>query len=142
MNWVRRFLVWAFRIWGGKFAATHMRRKGLIVYLRALQAIRKSVLFGIAFFALIQLMLMGLIGSFVTGVFLTNQDLTAKLWILLAGFLVIFSLPFVGLAYLFSEKTWLKASGAQQFFAEQQPQSSENEAPESTGPLPTYRSPS
>lgn len=116
---------------------SHMKRKGLIVYLRALQAIRKSVIIAIAFFCLIQLMLMGLVGTFVTGVLLTNQDTTAKLWILLAGFLIVFALPFLGLAFLFSERTWLKASGAQEFFANETPTS--DKVPESTGPLPTYR---
>jgi|GEM_PF-1152482 len=137
MTWLRRLLVWAFRMWGGKFAMTHMRRKGLIVYLRALQAIRKSVLVAIAFFCLIQLMLMGLVGTFVTGVLLSNQEPASKLWILLAGFLIIFALPLIGLAFLFSERTWLKASGAQEFFAEEKPAS--EKVPETTGPLPTYR---
>lgn len=113
---------------------THMKRKGLIVYLRSLQVIRKSVLAAILFFCLIQLMLMGVIGTFVVTVLLTNQDSTAKLWILLAGFLVLFALPFVGLAVFFSERMWLKASGVQEYFTgEKGPPEPTSEKP---GPIP------
>jgi hypothetical protein len=121
MVWLRRFLVWAFRIWGGKFAMTHFKRKGLIVYLRTLQIVRKSVLAAIAFFCLLQLMIFGAIGTFVTAVLLSNQDQVAKLWILLAGSLLMFAVPMIGLAFLFSERTWLKASGAQEYFEKESP---------------------
>jgi hypothetical protein len=125
---LRRFLIWAFRIWSGKLAMTHFKRKGLLVYLRTLQVIRKSVLAAIAFFCLIQLMIFGAIGTFVTGVLLTNQDPVAKLWILLAGFLLFFGLPFIGLVILFSERAWLKASGAQEYFQEEKPAPSQSPA--------------
>src|SRR4051794_8965417 len=101
MFWLRRLFVWGFRLWSGKLAVTHFRRQGLIVYLRTLQAIRKSVLVAIAFFCLIQLMIFGLIGTFVSAVLLSGQDQISKLWILLAGFLVLFAAPLVGLGFLF-----------------------------------------
>jgi len=121
MVWLRRILIWGFRLWGGKMVMTHVRRKGLIAYLRTLQAIRKSVIVAIAFFCLLQLMIFGAVGTFVLTVLLTNQEQASKLWILLSGFLILFAIPLVGLGVLFSERIWLKASGAQEFFDKESP---------------------
>jgi hypothetical protein len=106
---------------------THFKRKGLIVYLRTLQAIRKSVIVAVAFFCLLQLMILGAVGTFVVTVLLTDQDQISKLWILLSGFLILFSLPLVGLIILFSERVWLKASGAQEYFGKEHPPTTETQ---------------
>lgn len=129
MIWLRRILIWAFRMWSGKVAVTHFRRKGLIVYLRTLQAVRKSVIAAIAFFCVLQLMVIGLIGSFVTAVLLSNQDQISKLWLLLSGFLILFIVPLIGLIFALSERTWMKASGAQEYFDREKPSAAPSQEP-------------
>jgi hypothetical protein len=99
------------RMWAGRFAFTHFRRKGQIIYLRTLQAVRRSLLAAILFICCLQLIVIGFVGTFVAGVLLTNEEPTVKLWILLAGFLTVLLLPIFGLTFLLSERTWYRYSG-------------------------------
>jgi flagellar basal body-associated protein FliL len=105
-----------FSHWGQLYAVTRIKKQGMLFYLRTLQAVRRSLLAVVAFICCLQLMVLGLIGAIVTGVLLTNTDPQTKLWILLGVSLLILVLPMIGLAMLFSEKAWLQASGAADFF--------------------------
>lgn len=106
-----------FRMWSGRLAITAMKRRGMLVYLRALQTARRSLLAAIVFACVLQLMVIGLVGAFITGVLLLEQETGVKLWILFSGFGVLFGLPFVTLIVVFSERVWFKASGAEKFFS-------------------------
>ncbi len=117
MNWLRRLFLTLIKMLSGRFAAVHIKRRGMIVYLRTLQAVRRSLLALILFVCCLQLMVIGAVGTFVTVVLLSNED--GKLWVLLAGFLILLVLPVAGLAILLSERLWFKFSGAEQFFANQ-----------------------
>lgn len=117
MFFVKQILFMLFSHWGKAFATSHVKKKGLLLYLKMLQAVRRSLLAVIAFFCLLQLMVIGAIGTFVTAVFLGTGDTTTKLWILLAGFLLILVIPLVGIGLLFSERLWFKFSGAEEQFA-------------------------
>ncbi len=98
---------------GYRFAFEQAKKKGLLLYLKTLQAIRKSLLFAVLLFLSLQLMLMGFIGSVVFGVWLLPlEDQNLKLWILFSFFALVFTVPFVILLIAFSEKTWLKISRA------------------------------
>ncbi len=103
-------------MWSTKVAITTFKRRGMLAYLKTLQVVRRSVVATIALICVLQLMVIGAVGVFVTGVMLTNQDPVAKLWILLSGFLFILALPLVALAIVFSERFWFKMSGADKYF--------------------------
>lgn len=116
MDWAKRIIFSLFRLWTGRLAFLHVKRRGLLIYLRTLQTLRRSLIAAIVFACCLQLMVIGAVGAFIAGVLLSEQETTSKLWILFAGFLVIFGLPFITLFVIFSERVWLKASGAENFF--------------------------
>ncbi len=93
-------------------AFSHLKRRGLLVYLRALQAIRRALAGAVILFVTLQLMVFGFIGVLVTGVLLLPQELEMKLWILFAVSFAFAFLPLTLLVIVLSEKTWLKGSGA------------------------------
>lgn len=97
-----------------KRAERALQKKAVLTYLKTLQVFRKTLAGSLFLFLFLQLMLVGLVGALVVGVFLLPQDLETKLWILLGVFLLFFILPFVTLLILFSEKIWFQASGAEQ----------------------------
>jgi hypothetical protein len=112
----RELLLFFFKAWGQRMAANRLKTQGLLVYLKILQAVRKSLLGIIAFLCFLQFIVLGLIGTFVVGVLLTHNEPETKLWILLSGFLVLLAVPMIGLTFMFSERLWFKMSGAEEFF--------------------------
>lgn len=120
MNFLKDFLFMFVRAFLYKKAARSMRKKGVLMYLRALQVLRASLAGSIALFFFLQLMLVGFVGAIVVGVFLIPQDLEVRLWILLGIFGVLFLLPLCILLYAFSEKVWYRMSGAEKMVADLQ----------------------
>lgn len=58
-------------------------------------------------------MVLGFVGAVVSGIWLLPvEDNTVRLWILFSTFSAFFLIPFIALLVLLSEKTWFKASGA------------------------------
>jgi uncharacterized membrane protein len=64
-------------------------------------------------FFFLQLMILSLVGLLVTGVLLSNYDFRVKMEILFCLFAVLFSLPFLVLIIILSERLWFRASGAE-----------------------------
>jgi hypothetical protein len=118
MAFLRDFLFMLVRSFLYKKAARSIRKKGVLTYLRALQIIRKSLAGSIFLFVFLQLMIVGLIGSIVVGVFLIPQDLEVRLWILLGVFGTFFLVPFTVLLFAFSERVWYRFSGAEKMVAD------------------------
>ena len=63
-------------------------------------------------FSILQMMIIGFIGTIIAGIFLLPQDFESKVWILFFVFIGLFIIPFAVLIYALSEKIWYKASGA------------------------------
>lgn len=99
-------------------SARTLQRKGVLVYLKTLQAVRKGAAGSIAVFLVLQSMMIALVGAITTGVFLTVDDPRTRLWILFGLFLALFLVPLIGLIVLFSEKLWYQASGAEKMVKE------------------------
>ena len=118
MNWIVDLISFFIRGFFYRQALRKAKSQGLLVYLKALQAVRKALAGGLLFFVLIQLMIFGLIGSVVTLVLLGPQDVTTKLSILFVIFAALFLIPFLFLLAVFSEKTWFKISGAEKLIRE------------------------
>ncbi len=98
------------------FAVSRLKNKALLVYLRTLQFARRSLLFAFILFSFFQLMILGFVGSIVTGVWMIPIDDTqVKLWIILGIFAAMFLIPILFLLIFFSEKHWYQISGAQEF---------------------------
>jgi hypothetical protein len=100
-----------------QLAARRMKRQGLVIYLKALQISRKSILVLLVFGFIFQVMVMGFIGLAVTGIFLLPEDLNTKLWILFGGFSFLFLVPAIFLCIALSEKTWFKAGRVEEMLA-------------------------
>lgn len=118
MSWIRTILLNLIRMWTGRLALSHLKRRSLLVYLRTLQAVRRSLLAAVVFACCLQLLVIGAVGTFVTGVLLTDQEWATKLWILFGGFATLLALPAVALTILLSERVWFKASGAGKLFSD------------------------
>ncbi|MES3037064.1 MAG: hypothetical protein V4736_04080 [Bdellovibrionota bacterium] len=89
-----------------------LKKKGILVYLKTLQVVRKSLLTFVAIFFLLQLMVLGFAGVIVTGAMLSPLELETKLWILFGASGALFLIPLVFLMILLSDKFWFHASGA------------------------------
>ena len=101
-----------------KKAANSIQKKGVLMYLKTLQVVRKSLAGSLFLFLFLQLMLVGFIGSLVVGVFLLPQETETKLWILFGVFFAFFILPLVSLLILFSERVWFRLSGAEKMVSD------------------------
>ena len=96
-----------------RFAFQKAKKQGVLLYLKALQVARKSLLAAFILYFMLQLMVFGFIGAAVSGVWLLPlENSETRLWILLSFFLFLFLIPLIILIISFSEKMWLKASGA------------------------------
>ncbi len=101
-----------------KFAFDKAKKKAIIIYLKTLQAARKSLLFAFIIFSFFQLMIVGFVGSIATGVWLLPiDDQHFRLLILFSAFLLMFLVPISFLMFFFSEKNWYKVSGAEKYFS-------------------------
>lgn len=76
-----------------KQAVKQAKMKSLQLYLKALKIVKGSLQGAILLFVFLQLMVLGLIGVIVTGVFITNLEDTTKLLILFFVFAAIFDCP-------------------------------------------------
>jgi hypothetical protein len=125
MAFLRSVIMKLIQIFGTQIALKELKKRGMIAYLKTLQAARKSLLAVLLVFCFVQLMIIGAVGTFVTAVLLSNQDPAAKLWILLGGFLAILVIPLITLVFALSERSWFKFSGAESFFNDKNGEESE-----------------
>ena len=96
----------------GRWAINQTKKAGLLYYLRFLSAVRKSLMGILVVIFAFQIFLFSFIGLLLTGIYLSPTDFETKIWILfgLCGFT--FFLTLFVLVIAFSQKTWLKYSGA------------------------------
>ena len=99
-------------------AVSKARQKGILVYLKTLQTVRKSMALFLLAFAFFQLMILGFVGVVVAGIFLYPEELQWKLWVLLTVSGCLFIGPLVFLFFLFSERVWYQVSGAEKMMSD------------------------
>lgn len=96
-----------------------IKRKGLLFYLKAVEGVRRSLIGLLLLSVLIQMMVIGLIGSIIGGVMLLPTiDPMYRNWILLGVFGALFFVPFIIFLIAFSERLWFKVSGAEKLLNE------------------------
>jgi hypothetical protein len=92
---------------------TEVKKKGAIAYLRAVNGSRRFLIGALVAFILLQFMVLAGFGALITGFMLWEADHALKLQILFGVFVGLFSVPALFLSFLFSERLWYKASGAE-----------------------------
>lgn len=98
--------------WAYQFFATHFKKKALLVYLKALNTVRQSLLALVLINIILQMMVVGFVGASIAGIWLfTADNLQIKLYWLLGFFGLIFVIPVILLSIFFSQKTWVRISG-------------------------------
>lgn len=118
MHFIKNLFFLLLRSFVYKQAEKAVQKKAVLIFLKTLQVFRKTLAGSLFLFLFLQLMLVGFVGALVVGVFLLPQDTETKLWILLSVFLLFFTLPFISLLILFSEKVWFRASGAEKMVSD------------------------
>ncbi len=118
MGWLGKLLSYGLGQVAYTFLFSQMRKKALLTYLKTLKLVRQSLLAVVFILISLQIMILGLVGTLVTAVWLYPSDLETKVWILLGLFLTLFIIPGLGLMLFFSERTWLKISGAEKIISE------------------------
>lgn len=116
---MNKFLTFLLKTISYNFALNKAKKKGLLIYLKTLQAVRKSLLFAFMLFMTLQLMMIGFVGLVASGVWLLPlEDQSQRLWILFTVFAAFFIIPLVALFVMFNEKNWLKLSGAENLLSQ------------------------
>ena len=121
MAWIRGLLMMLFREYARGRIIGGVRRRGLRVYFRAVNGVRRLLVALVVVNVLIQLMITSLLALCATAAFLFVPDENTRLYVLGAVFLTLFLVPFVGGLYLLSESFWLKLSGAEGLIADPNP---------------------
>lgn len=114
-RWFEILLSVIFRVFLGvtrKALLQKSKIKALKVYLLALRALRLSMLACLGFFMLIQLLFFSAIFALGALIYLLPWSFEAKVYLVLTLSALILSVIGGLFFYLFSERLWLKASGA------------------------------
>ena len=114
LRWLTTAICYFFQGLFFKAAWRQYQKKGVLAYLKALQALRRGVAGSILVFIFLQTLVIGLIGVSVVTVFLVTEDHRTRLWILLGAFSLLLIVPAFGIGFLMSERTWFRLSGAEQ----------------------------
>jgi hypothetical protein len=93
-------------------ALREVRRRGLLIYLRALRGTRRAFIVFLAALLVSQLMLLALVGAVVTGFLLWDADFEFKMEVLFIIFSLLFAVPAAVLGVLLSGRLWYRLSGA------------------------------
>lgn len=118
-----KFLLFVLKSLIYQTALLKLRRKGILFYLKALQAIRKSLVAFIFLFFALQMMVLGFAGALVSGIWLLPiEDNQTRLWLLFSASAAFFLIPLLLICVFLSEKNWYKASGAKEMMQAPQPQ--------------------
>ncbi|OYZ24655.1 MAG: hypothetical protein B7Y39_00315 [Bdellovibrio sp. 28-41-41] len=103
------------KIFEGHRLIQESKKKGVLLYLKVLQAVRTSIVGALIVFFALQIFIVAVVGIVLTVLYLVPLENETKAWILLGlcGTIVLFVA--LVLNHIFSEKTWFKYSGASQF---------------------------
>lgn len=117
MSWIFEIASFLVRGFLYRQAVRQAEKKAILFLLKALQAARMSLAAALAVFFVIQLMIFGLIGAAVTGLWLMPWEQETKLWVLFGVSAGLFLIPLGLLLVFFSERVWYRLSGAESLVA-------------------------
>ena len=92
-----------------------VKKKAVLIYLKTLQAVRRSLVAAILIICFLQLMIFGFLGLVLTVIWILPADLNTKIYILLGFFSFIFFVPLMAVCFFLSERLWFRKSGAENF---------------------------
>lgn len=118
MGWLRKIFSYFLSQMAYQYAVGHVKKKAILIYLKTLQAMRRSLMVAVVAFCFLQVMIFGFLGSVVTAVWLLPQDIDTKLYILLGFFAFMFVIPFIAICFFLSERMWFRLSGAEKLLKE------------------------
>lgn len=119
ISWLKQTFTYFLGQFAFQFLLKQAKKKAVLTYLKTLKVIRQSLLAAVLLLVTLQLMVMGFVGVMVAGIWLyPSEDLQTKLWILFGLSLTLFLIPSIGLFLFFSEKMWLRISGAEKLLSE------------------------
>jgi Zn-dependent protease with chaperone function len=118
MGWLRKTFSYFLGQMAYQYAFGQVKKKAVLIYLKTLQAMRRSLIVTLIIFCFLQLMVLGFLGASVTAIWLLPQDTNTKLYILLSFFALLFFVPFTALCFFLSEKMWFRFSGAEKLLKE------------------------
>lgn len=119
MSWFKKIFSYGITQLAYQFAFKQAKRKVVLIYLKTLQAARRSIIAAICIFFALQFMVLTFFGAVVTGVWLLPVSETeTKLFILLGFFGFLFIVSTLGLCVFLSERHWFKISGAEELLKE------------------------
>jgi len=118
MSWLRKTFSYFLGQMAYQYAFGQVKKKAVLIYLKTLQAIRRSILLAVLVFCFIQLMVLGFLGAVITAIWLLPQDTNTKLFVLLGFFAFLFIIPFIALCFMLSERLWFRFSGAEKLIKE------------------------
>ncbi len=101
----------------GRWVVNQAKKAGVLFYLRFLAVLRQSLMGLLFILVAFQIIMFSLVGLVVTGVYLAPIETEMKAWVLFGICCFTLIVAAVLLAYAFSEKTWLKYSGANDMIA-------------------------
>jgi len=89
------------------------KKRGVLVYLKTVQGTRRLLIGLLLGFFVLQMMVFAFVGALVSGLYLMDLQAEWRWQLIFIFCTVFFALPFLVLLFLFSERLWFKASGAQ-----------------------------
>jgi hypothetical protein len=113
LRWLFNALGYFFQTILLKAMWTKVQGKGVLAYLKAVEAVRRGVTGSILVLIFLQTMVIGLVGITIATVFLATEDNQSRLWILLGIFTFLFVVPLLAIGYMMSGKVWFRISGAE-----------------------------
>lgn len=115
MSWIKKFLAYFLGQAAYQYTFGQIKKRATLIYLKTLQAARRSLILTISVFFILQMMVLSFLGLVITGVWLMPLDDTqTKLYILFSFFGFAFFVPLIGLCFLLSDRVWFRLSGAEQ----------------------------
>lgn len=115
--WWRSLIEMIFSLWLRRQknrAVSRLKLEGLKTYLKTLQVARLSAVGIVCLLVALQLMCLGLLVMVAAAVYLAPLAEDVKLWVIFGTGAVLFTLPFLALTILLSERLWYHVSGAQE----------------------------
>ena len=118
MSWIVK-LLWLLYGQKVKLNFVHQaKRQGVVAYMRVLQGSRRVIIVTFVGIVLMQTVMLAGFGALVTAFMLWNHDFDGKIEILFYLFLGLFVIPLTLVAWLLSERTWYRVSGAKKIVDE------------------------
>lgn len=102
------------KVFEGHRLIREAKKKGILFYLKFLQAVRTSIVGVLLVVVALQIFISAVVGLILTALYLAPIENEMKAWVLLGLCGAIVLIVGIVLTHVFSEKTWFKHSGVNQ----------------------------